>query len=180
MGYDLQMIVEPKFQLTPGSYRTSGSGIDLLANIMAQAGVLDDTPAPRLGLAWPPPGMDEDRAEQVYWSLSGHAAPNPPASATELKACVRYKTARDLWEQTRSPQPGKVPCFKFQTNDNWFVAPEECSLIVAALDKLLADLPEDLGSMIGFEGDTEELIELIEDWRDYNLVAISHGGYKVG
>lgn len=180
MGYDLQMIVEPKFQLTPGSYNTSGSGIDLLANIMDLAGVLDDSPVPTLEVAWPPPGMSAERAEKVYWYLNGSAAPNPPASAAEFAACGNYKTARDRWAQTRSPQADKVPGFKFQSNDNWLVTPEECSLIAAALDKLLADPPKNLGETIGFEGDAEELMELVEDWRDYNFVASTHGGYTVG
>ena len=185
MGFDLYMVKEPKFQDAAGYFHTGGAGIDILAAVMYEAGVLDTENAPPdLDVPWPPEGMKRARAEGVLNSLEEDAPPaTPPATEAERAACMRFKVARDAWAATRSPLPGKVPAYKFGSNDNWFVSPEECGWIAAALDRLLADLDEDkaeeLAERIGWDEGGDALIDWIADWNDYNRVAATHGGYHV-
>ena len=180
MGFDLNMLVEPKFQDAPGHYRTGGAGIDMLAELMDAAGVLDgDSRPPPPHPDWPEPGNRQDRANDIIQHLEGGTPPAVPATAEELEQCRQFKAVFDAMVQSRSPVPGKVPGYKFGSNEGWLVTPEECSLIAAALERLLADLPDDLAEQIGWEDSVDALIEWIEDWMDYNRVAAAHGGYTV-
>jgi hypothetical protein len=180
MGYDLTMITEPKFQDAPGYWRTGGRGMGMLMDIMTEAGVLDsDSERPEFQEAWPPPGISEGRAEEMLAYLSGSVPPVPPSTEAELHISRQCKAAMDIWKQSRSPLPGKVPAYKFDGNDGWHVVPEECALIAVALEHLLADLPGDLAERVDWDDSEDALIEWIEDWMDYNRVAASHGGYRV-
>ncbi len=181
MGFDLNMLVEPKFQDAPGHYRTGGAGIDMLADLMDAAGVLDrDCQQPPPHPDWPPFGRAQDRANEIIRLLEDGLQPVVPPTAAELEQCRQFKAAFDAMTRSRSPLAGKVPGYKFGSNSGWLVVPEECALIAAALERLLADLPEDLAERVGWEDSEDSLIEWIEDWMDYNRVAASHGGYTVG
>lgn len=185
MGFDLAMLQDPKFQDVPRDMRLSGAGIDGLSAAMYAAGVLDtesDIPDDFVGV-WPPPGMDKARAATLFDYINDGNDPakhEPPLGPDDLAACHAWLAASDARASTRSPQAGKVPAYKFGSTQNWWVVPEECALIADAMDKLLEDLPEGLAKEMEWDGNEDALIEWLEDWRDYNRVAASHGGYRVG
>lgn len=185
MGYDLSMLQDPKFQDVPRDLRLGGAGIDGLSAAMYAAGVLefDSKPPEDFEGGWPPAGMSDKRGDEIYYHLTEGGDPRelePPPTADELEAFRQYHAALEIYLQTRSPLDGKVPAYKFGSNSNWHVVPEECALIADAMDKLLEDLPENLAEEMEWDGDEDALVEWLEDWRDYNRVAVSHGGYRVG
>lgn len=187
MGFDLYMFQEPRYQAAISHFQTGARGMAMLTDVMEESGVIDpvrylDTP---IDAPWPPPGMEELRAEYILGYMDGEGdAPHPPPSEAEQAACRQYKAVRDAWLATRSAQPGKVPAFKFSNNGGWIVTPEECDIIATALEKLLADLDEDgaiaLARRIEWDpDDVDTLIDWLEDRKDYNRVAATHGGYAV-
>jgi hypothetical protein len=106
--------------------------------------------------------------------------------------------------QTKSKHAGKVPAYKFEVNDGFLVAADECTAIAKALRSYrpdpakLADLKKvwhdreaavnaAVGDKVGTPvyGDEELSLSLadwkqwIADWAAYNEVAARHGGYLV-
>lgn len=183
MGYDLRMLKEPEFQISGGDWETGGEGMTMLCAIMERAGVIDtDCEIRDCAEPWPPAGMKEPRASEVISFIEtggGWMPGEPEPTAAEIEACRRYLKAREIFQQQRSPRPDRVHWFKFDGNDGMHILPEECALIADALDRLLEDPPEDLAESIGWDDGEDGLIEWIEDWRDYNRVAATHGGYRV-
>ena len=176
MGFDLNMIKEPKFQIAPGYWRGLGGVVEA----MIEAGVLDtETEKPEIDAPWPPPGVKESQAEIIFAHLCDGEPLEITPTAAEMAACRAYHAAYEAWAQSRSPLPDKVPAYKYDANEGMHVVPEECALIADALEKLLEDPPEDLAEQCDWEGDEDTFLELIEDWKDYNRVAASHGGYRV-
>ena len=179
MGFDLYMLKEPKFQIAPGYWRGLGGVVEA----MIEAGVLDtETGKPEIDAPWPPPGVQESRAKKIIAHLRDDEPLEITPTAEEMAACRAYHAAYEAyeaWAQSRSPFSDKVPAYKYDANEGMHVVPEECALIAAALEKLLEDPPEDLAERCDWDDDEDTLLELIEDWKDYNFVASTHGGYRV-
>lgn len=181
MGFDLNMVNSPRFQVAQGEWRTSGEGISQLMELMAYVDVLDTENEPENGPEWPPEGMDEARAEALADWLRFDAALDAPATPEEEASARAWLGEDEAWRAAPSAIPGKVAAWKFASNENWHVTSAECELIASALEALLEDgLPDDLAEMVEREDDDEdELLEWVEDWKDYNRVAATHGGYRV-
>lgn len=173
MGFDLYMLQEPKHG--DGYWR----GLGGLVEAMTAADVLDtETEQPVVDATWPPAGVDEELAEEIFEHLrDGEPLDETPTEA-EMQACRDYYAAYECWSQTRSPFPDKVPAYKYDANEGMHVVPEECALIADALERLLEDPPEDLAERCDWD-DEDALLEWIEDWMDYNRLAAKHGGYRV-
>lgn len=92
MGFDLNMVVPPRFQVAQGEWRTSGEGISQLLDLMAYVEVLDIENEPEDGPDWPE-GMDEARAEALAEWLRFEAALDAPATPEE-EASARAWLAR--------------------------------------------------------------------------------------
>lgn len=59
-----------------------------------------------------------------------------------------YEAASDAVRRERSPDPAKVPVFKFGSNDAWVVTPDECRIMIAHAQKLIDNLRH--GSWVEF------------------------------
>lgn len=114
MGYDMYMR-DTGFEGGDDAYfRANIWGMGSLRRVMTAAGVLD-------------------------WDGARGEFPEPPE---ELQARMEEgdEEAERAWDDKllpflgqRSGDPKKVPGFKFCSNDGWWVTPEECELIAAAL-----------------------------------------------
>jgi len=75
----------------------------------------------------------------------------------------------------KSSDKNKIPWFKFSSNDNWFISPEECMIIVNTLTHIVQTYEIDI------EGDDspEEIKAWILNWIGFNKIASDNGGYTV-
>ncbi len=84
----------------------------------------------------------------------------------------------------RSTWPGRVPDFKFGSNDGWIVTADEARDIADGLFRLLAD---NWGAILHALSQLSIVGELSEEdartwtqsWARYNDLAAGHGGYVV-
>jgi hypothetical protein len=155
MGFDLSMVREP-FDIPdhypdiireePGYFR----GVPF--EYLDEAGVLDHQAKLPKGPAWPPKGLTRARATQLHRLFADEAEGDSAGEGEpggliiqvgptprELRIMQRYLTAARQALSTVSRSPGKVPAFKFASNDGWHVIPEECLIIAHRLAVLLAD-----------------------------------------
>ena len=91
-----------------------------------------------------------------------------------------------------------MPLYKFQSNEGWWVSPEECTIIAAGLEVALeiggdtifpkgdvsSVLTEQMGKVLGVSGGAspmpaDEALESIRDWIRFNRNAVRLGGYEV-
>jgi len=80
----------------------------------------------------------------------------------------------------RSPLPGKVPVYKFCSNDAWVVTPEECAAIAEALTKWADERAESLLSKVAQAANVvNEDIEEARDFAAYNFACVDLEGYTV-
>jgi hypothetical protein len=213
MGMDIYMVEVPA-GLPPGYvphdreqpdyYRFTTSSMAAMLALMEAARVIANDPVPACP-RWPPEGVRDDRLPLIEASLSSErldAALTQSERQTVLEAIVRNATLRS----TRSHTAGKVPAFKFLSNDGWIVIPEECDAIAAALyrhaehtsvhDLGLAEaayqekqravlLPRSVAGELVLLGDEPlglslaELRAWVREWAAYNELASRHGGYRV-
>jgi hypothetical protein len=102
--------------------------------------------------AWPPPGLSVERAEQLRDLFSPASVvyrvreSEPARTLAELKATFRelrilqrYLDAEGRVRSAVSKKPGKVPSFKFGSNDGWHVIPEECLIMASRLTAYVAE-----------------------------------------
>ena len=61
------------------------------------------------------------------------------------------------WNEARSPHPRRIPAFKLQSNDWWFVEPEECHVLADALEN-------DGAHKLGWVAATERANAELEPW----------------
>jgi len=138
------------------------------------AGVLDYDAGLPGGPDWPPAGMTQARAEELLLLFDEPTDDDPDTSVMEvsptyreLRQMQRYVDADSRTRATRSRKQGRVPWFKFASNDGWHVTPEECLIITCRLRAL-------------FEVDEEGILqEEAEDFAVFNELAARNGGYEV-
>lgn len=181
MSYELHMQVAPMPYEDRGNWRTSGTGFEQLRLTMELAGVIDteaDIPATPT-MPWPPKGLEKELADKIYKTLQqGLPLPDTYRPA-DVGACKRYIEAEKKCQQGRSAVPGKVPFWKFISNEGMHVLPEECEAIADGIKGLLKAPPPDLPVRLGYEDSLDKLMGWLRDWMVYNRLAASHGGYKV-
>ena len=186
MGFDFTMVAQdlnlpadfvPRYEEMPGYYHLNNSGMALMRSTMQRFGVLDENPSsPKLDKVWPPRCMNADRARNINDWLTHGAEKFPldrPASGREIR---KVRAAIERFEQllkSTSPDPGKVPAYKFMTNDGWFVVPEECEAISEALIA-----PSDFDPSSLPEGQREPFA-VVQEWASFNSAAALNGGYRV-
>jgi hypothetical protein len=148
MGLDLSMVRTPT--AVPADYpevvRKYPGYFRGVPHILYDCGVLDRKMSEATWPAWPPLGLTAERAEQLrefYAEDAEQSVIEPPATPRELRILRRYLEAENRSRSAVCPRPGKIPFFKFNSNDGWHVLPEECIAIINALrptlDKLMAE-----------------------------------------
>jgi hypothetical protein len=149
--------------------------MSIVCEVMTQAGLLDEqVEAPDLSAVWPPRGIDQDRAEWIAEALSDEEAQiDPPLSQRELTLVRTAQEEMDKLLASRSPAIGRVPAYKFASNDGWIVTSQECELISKALTPPL-DLRTD-----GMTDKQKEVLQIISEWSRFNAAAALNGGYRV-
>jgi hypothetical protein len=178
VGYDIDMAIapagsipgyEPQFADCPGYIRFAGMSMPYMVEIMQAAGLLDDADPPKFPAF--PPGLPEGRADDLSAFFDDGEAIDPPPTPAERELMVAFLAGRAKVEAARSQQPDRVPRFKFRSNDNWLVCPEECRIIADGLTQY-ADANEGRANQdIDWSG--------VRQWAAYNRVAAEHGGYRV-
>src|SRR5262249_50378058 len=99
---------------------------------------------------WPPGGLAVERAEQLRELFDAASAGDPSGDCEsvgsleelkptfrELRTIQRYLDEEDRARSAVSRKPGKVPSFKFESNDGWHVIPVECLIIAYRLSEHL-------------------------------------------
>jgi len=158
MGFDLSMVRTPGYRDIPDHYpkvirENAGYFRGVPYGALDQAEVLDHSIRCPKGPAWPPGGLTEERAEQLQdlfdplnYDRESETVPSVEdlkPTFRELQIIQRYRDAADRVLSTISKKPGKVPSFKFGSNEGWRVTPEECLVIACRLgiylEKMLAE-----------------------------------------
>lgn len=189
MAFDMEFLVEPddlpddyepQDEGYPECFRVGGEGMALLLTLMTRADVIDSSlPTPEFP-QWPPPGLDDVLASELarYWDEPAEV--DKRLGPAEVPVVEAYRRARNETGATPSPQPGKVPAFKFESNDGWIVTPDECRVIAAGMDRLLSSDLEVFLHLLKADGwNPEGVTELMWLWTDYNRIAAQFGGYRV-
>lgn len=144
------------------------------AEALGAAGILDSDMTWPEGPEWPPAGMALDRAEAVLRLFAPPCDDDPETSVEEvnptypeLRKMQQYVRQRQQGLSRRSRKQGKVPAFKFCSNDGWHVTPEECLIVASGLYALLRT-----------DAHVEERL-FVDAFAVCNEWAARHGGYEV-
>jgi hypothetical protein len=179
---DLPEDYAPIFDEMPGYYQLRFSAMFEVVAVMAAAGFLDEEmTAPRLP-RWPPRGIPEERAEQLRPVLLDPKKLQRRIRPDEAPTLERFLKRWRAATGRRSKAPGKVPAFKFTSNDGWWVRPEECRLVSTELAAALRDRPRSLHEGLrarGYKRSLRDVEDLVAPWAVYNRIAADHGGYRV-
>lgn len=194
MGYDMQMAIPPDELVAgyvpplpgqEGRFLFSNHAMDDMVEVMAAAGVMDTAAAPEELPAWPPKGISQKRVDKLgavfcvdgAEGLIGHDWTDPMTSREE-RLFEAWALAANGILTRRSDQPGKVPAYKFLSQRSWYVCPEECRLLAAAL---LAGLETDKSALLApyLRSGMTEADAWIRRWALFNQMAAEHGGYRV-
>lgn len=211
MGMDLTTVEKPKdvpgsyakAHPDPGYYRFNVQGMASMVSLMSAAGVLSDEPSPKFPER---PAPKDPKHGQLYDEvMGGNKEARAKLKADELRLIDAYVAEVRKLQKTRSASADKVPAYKFQSNDGWFVSPDECRLIARAMrnfathvtsaqakaandaskrrDEQLYKAVDPSGAMVRLTQQTgmsvEELRTWMLDWADYNTLASFSGGYEV-
>jgi hypothetical protein len=180
MGYDIEMVTtpstpiagySPQYRGRPEYIRFADMSMPYMVEIMRDAGVLDDASEHPPFPDCPPGGLDEDRTVELLDHFDEGEEIELPPRVKETRIMRAFLAARDQIERTASKRRGKVPTFKFQSNNNWLVFPKECLVIADGLTRY-ADANEG-------RSDLDVVWSGVRQWASYNRVAASHGGYRV-
>lgn len=189
----------------PAYYRFNHGSMAAMVLTMISAGaVVQGDPAPTFP-TWPPAGTPADRKDLLDEALADASLEvklTPPEQ-------IRVRTVRKRWKQllaTHSARKGKVPAFKFMSNEDWIVAGDECTVIATKLRAYAAHLTQrdldafdkaytesqraltakiqqpGMTTVLGNEGlgiSLDEFRAWIEQWATFNEIAARHGGYHV-
>ena len=211
MGMDISTIEKPKDvpasyakqHSDPGYYRFNVQGMASMVTLMLAAGVLSEESPPKFPEA---PAPKDPKRQPLYDEVfMGKKEARAKLKPDELKAIDAYIAAVRKAQGARSASPDKVPAFKFQSNEGWFVSPDECRAIARGLrnfanavtgaqakaandaakkrDEALAKQVDPTGKMTRLTQETgmsvDEMRTWMLDWADYNTLASFAGGYEV-
>lgn len=207
MGFDMHMIQQPTAaeakqagldQGDPGYFRYNMRAMPIMVMTMTWAGVVVDDEAEPV---FPPipESLPEARKDAMSKALSDLTL-DAKLPAADREIVVKYRAVL----HSHSKHPGKVPAYKFQVNDGFIVAPDECLAIAKALRSYQPDAAK-LGKLKRIWHDAsapltadaekrgekviignEELQLSVGEWKTwiaefaaYNELAARHGGYTV-
>lgn len=189
MGFDLRMLEEPvelgqeyqpEFDDDPGGFQMTSAGMGIMVEVMHKAGVLEfDTSEPQW--PWPTTVLPAARAELLEEWVFMVENPEVEPTEEEKRLLMPVRDEIDRAKRCRSVQPGKVPAFKFSTNDGWIVVPQECLAITQGLkaaierDGAVGFLPSE--EAIGLS--EKEVKDWVLNWAAFNELAARHGGYSI-
>jgi len=197
MGYDISILAlpsgfadpeyVPQVEGAPEYFRVSTAGMNLVAQAMLDAGVIDENcPDPAFDELWPFEGLTPERHGEIVVHSSGARMMSPggpvsfdPPTQQERDAAKRLDEAMDRLLCTCSPIEGRVPLFKFCSSDGWIVTPEECKAIHAGLSRSTEKGKGLRALWTMWKGKSKEEAALIRQWTIFNRVAASCGGYRV-
>jgi hypothetical protein len=190
---------------TPDYFRFNWGGMHVMVMTMIVAGaVVEGDKAPTFP-SWPPAGTPKARKDLLDEALGDPTLDAKLTAAEVIRVRDTRKTRKRLLS-THSSRPGKVPAFKFLSNEGWIVAGDECAVIAtrlrayaskitqAELDALdrayqasqrkLLDATEQRGevTVMGGGGLGMTLAEYkawMAEWATFNSIAEKHGGYRV-
>lgn len=213
MGFDIQMNEPPTAAEVqrahldadqPGYFRFNWSAMPVMVVTMAWAGAVVEEKPPAWP-AWPPEGTPADHRDLLMEAVSDPKR-EPELTVPERKATIAIRARFERLRATRSARPGKVPAYKFASNDGFIVTAAESAIIaaklrtyakqltpakLAALDKVYRDAQQPLLDDAKQRGETvllgnEGLGLTLDDyrgwilqWAAYNEVASHHRGYRI-
>lgn len=191
MGFDMRFVLPPAnlpdwYQPIepeePGYYQLTFGGMFEVVAAMAAAGLLDEeVPVPLLP-DWPPLGLTTERAGELQASLHDSAKLDELIQPHERTAVAEFLGHFTGATGQRSAYEGRVPGYKFRSNDGWLVTPEECRVIADGLDAALDGERDELVHRLrerGYSRTADTVWDLLFWWAKYNRVAVDHGGYRV-
>jgi hypothetical protein len=165
---------EPMLADSPELYQVNNRGMDLIYGALSVAKVLDeDCKRPDFD-ATLPGWLSPTRVDEIMDALESDEEPDPPMTAQEKDAIKEAEAAQEVLLEIRSPKQGMVPAFKFGSNDGWVVTVDECAIICAAIERILADDQQETAAC-----PTDEARALLEHWLHYVRVAQKTGGFTV-
>lgn len=163
-----------------GYFRFHNAAMGGMLDIMNEAGTLDVELEQDEIPKWPPEGIAADRIDELGAFIFDGREPTSLPTSSEMAVIEEWRSAADTVLGKRSTQNGKVPVFKFLSNDYWIVFPEECLAIASGLRQALE---QNKPNIIPTEEESgmapDEAREWILSWVSYNEVAATHGGYRV-
>jgi hypothetical protein len=209
MGMDMYMRDLPedvpaeygKEHPNPGRFRFPMQWMAAMVALMDDAGLLSHELSPD-----PPRAPEDDRL--VDCALSSDPSVREGLPMMELAVVNDYRAKMLARQATRSPNPQKVPAYKFESNEAWIVSAEECRLLAKGLRRAAAKVSaaaikraqEAYGQA---DGSLEVLVHgqlgmqakklsaarvaltaaearsWLLEWATYNEIAASAGGYQV-
>ncbi len=191
MGFNMRFVrpanclpawYQPSEPADPACYQLTFDGMFEVAAAMAAANLLDEkVSAPRLP-QWPPRGLSPQRSEQLQPYLYDAAELDEVIEPHERPLVTGFVDRFTTATGRRSKSPGRVPAYKFRSNDGWLVVPEECQVIADGLDAALVERRNELlrGLRVrGYSRTPKTLADLLVWWAQYNRMAADHGGYRV-
>jgi len=170
----------PQVEDEPRCFQFDGGSMAMMLAVMERAGVIDSDQHPPGFPDWPPPGLGPGRANLLERYLDDEDQRRRRLAPAEVPIWEASERADDQAQRTPPQSPGKVPAFKFRSNDHWWGSPTECRLIHAALREAVNQRSPAVFALLASEGyGTERAIELLELWAGYNRLAAEYGGYRV-
>lgn len=158
----------------PDYYQVNHHGMKILWNILSAGSLLDEECEMPDFDSTIPEWMDQDRLEEIMDAIEFGDEPDPPMTDEEREAIEAAKQAQDSLVRIQSPHPGKIPAFKFGSNDGWMVSPEECHAINSVISSIKSN-PDKLSEVCP----TDESKAVLESWGEFVRIAETAGGFIV-
>jgi hypothetical protein len=165
---------KPMLADAPEMYQVNNYGMELICRALSVANILDENCESPDFDATLPDWLSPERVDEITDALEFGDEPDPPMTEKERNAIQEAETAQQALLETRSPNSGKLPAFKFGSNDGWVVTAEECAIICSAIERILTNDHQRKSAC-----PTDEARTLIENWWQYVSVAQGTGGFTV-
>jgi len=140
---------------------------------MATAGCLDERMTAPRQPRWPPRGISEERAEKLQPLILDPKKYRRRIRPEEVPIIERFRKRWHAATGRRSKLSGKVPAFKFTSNDGWWVRPEECRVVSTVLMETLRDRPKKLHEGLrarGYKRALRDIEPLVAPWALQRIV----------
>ncbi len=128
-------------ETTRGCLSYNGSFMFSVVTALEQADVIDREASPMWEATWPPkrPRLSKERAELLLMYAQTGETVTPAPSPDERAAIATYRRERERSQVGKPGRRGRVPRYKFASNDGWIVTPKEAQKLADGVTKFLAD-----------------------------------------